>query len=117
MHRTQTEFDNQLAFKVFIFQFCNFYSSIFYIAFFKGRFAGRPGNYNKLLGLRNEEVSTFLFLFFKINYYGLCYILILILTQSLVFFKRVDENFDKKQNDLFISSQLYVILILIDFLT
>ncbi len=113
MHRTQTEFDNQLAFKVFIFQFCNFYSSIFYIAFFKGRFAGRPGNYNKLLGLRNEEVSTFLFLF-KINYYGLCYIF---LTQSLVFFKGVDENFDKKLNDLFISLQLYVILILIDFLT
>ncbi|CAG2183837.1 unnamed protein product, partial [Oppiella nova] len=40
MHRTQSEFDNQLAFKVFIFQFINFYSSIFYIAFFKGRFVG-----------------------------------------------------------------------------
>lgn len=37
MHRTQTEFENQLTFKVFIFQFVNFYSSIFYIAFFKGR--------------------------------------------------------------------------------
>ncbi len=57
MHRTQSEFDNQLAFKVFLFQFCNFYSSIFYIAFFKGRFVGRPGNYGKLLGLRNEEVN------------------------------------------------------------
>ena len=37
MHRTQTEFEDQLTFKVFIFQFVNFYSSIIYIAFFKGR--------------------------------------------------------------------------------
>ena len=35
MHRTQSEFDDNLTFKVFIFQFINFYSSIFYIAFFK----------------------------------------------------------------------------------
>ena len=34
MHRTQTEFENQLIFKVFIFQFVNFYSSIIYIGFF-----------------------------------------------------------------------------------
>ncbi|UYV75317.1 ANO7 [Cordylochernes scorpioides] len=37
MHRTQTEFENNLTFKVFIFQFVNYYSSIFYIAFFKGK--------------------------------------------------------------------------------
>lgn len=37
MHRTQTEFEDNLIFKVFIFQFVNFYSSIIYIAFFKGR--------------------------------------------------------------------------------
>ncbi|WAR15021.1 ANO7-like protein [Mya arenaria] len=36
MHKTQTEFEDQLTFKVFIFQFVNFYSSIIYIAFFKG---------------------------------------------------------------------------------
>ncbi|CAG2118177.1 unnamed protein product, partial [Medioppia subpectinata] len=59
MHRTQSEFDNQLAFKVFLFQFCNFYSSIFYIAFFKGRFVGTPGNYGTFLGLRNEECSNY----------------------------------------------------------
>ncbi|XP_054152874.1 anoctamin-7-like [Oppia nitens] len=58
MHRTQSEFDNQLAFKVFIFQFVNFYASIFYIAFFKGRFVGRPGQYGTIFGLRNEECST-----------------------------------------------------------
>ncbi|XP_023932129.1 anoctamin-7 isoform X5 [Lingula anatina] len=57
MHRTQTEFEDQLTFKVFIFQFVNFYSSIFYIGFFKGRFVGYPGHYNTLFGLRNEECN------------------------------------------------------------
>ena len=37
MHRTQTEYEDSLTFKVFVFQFVNFYSSIFYIAFFKGK--------------------------------------------------------------------------------
>ncbi|KAF4525071.1 hypothetical protein B566_EDAN001985 [Ephemera danica] len=58
MHRTQTEFDDNLTFKVFIFQFVNFYSSIFYIAFFKGRFVGFPGNYTHILRLRNEDCSA-----------------------------------------------------------
>ncbi|XP_015788170.1 anoctamin-7 isoform X2 [Tetranychus urticae] len=58
MHRTQTEFDNHLTFKVFIFQFFNYYSSIFYIAFFKGKFIGTPGNYAQILGLRNENCSN-----------------------------------------------------------
>ncbi|KAK3105042.1 hypothetical protein FSP39_015898 [Pinctada imbricata] len=58
MHRTQTEFEDQLTFKVFVFQFVNFYSSIFYIAFFKGRFVGYPGQYNKFFGLRNEECNN-----------------------------------------------------------
>ncbi|XP_076451373.1 anoctamin-7-like [Babylonia areolata] len=58
MHRTQQEFEDQLTFKVFIFQFINFYSSIIYIAFFKGRFAGYPGHYNRFLGLRSEECSN-----------------------------------------------------------
>ncbi|XP_046671611.1 anoctamin-7-like isoform X2 [Homalodisca vitripennis] len=58
MHRTQTEFDDNLTFKVFIFQFVNYYSSIFYIAFFKGRFVGYPGNYTLILSLRNEDCSA-----------------------------------------------------------
>lgn len=61
MHRTQTEFDDNLTFKVFIFQFVNFYSSIFYIAFFKGRFVGYPGNYTHILRLRNEDVSNYFY--------------------------------------------------------
>lgn len=36
-HRTQTNFDNSYTLKVFLFQFINYYSSLFYIAFFKGR--------------------------------------------------------------------------------
>ncbi|XP_064079852.1 anoctamin-7-like isoform X2 [Macrobrachium nipponense] len=58
MHRTQSEFEDSLTFKVFIFQFVNFYSSIFYIAFFKGRFVGYPGHYQRILGLRNEDCSA-----------------------------------------------------------
>ena len=57
MHRTQSDYDDNLTFKVFIFQFINFYSSIIYIAFFKGKFVGYPGNYKHIFGsLRNEEV-------------------------------------------------------------
>lgn len=45
MPRTQTEFDNSLTLKMFLLQFVNYYSSIFYIAFFKGRFIGNPGEF------------------------------------------------------------------------
>nr|XP_060623941.1 anoctamin-7 [Anolis sagrei ordinatus] len=55
MHRTQTMFEDAFTFKVFVFEFVNFYSSPIYIAFFKGRFVGYPGHYTKLLGIRNED--------------------------------------------------------------
>ncbi|XP_057304531.1 anoctamin-7-like isoform X4 [Hydractinia symbiolongicarpus] len=55
MHRTQTEYEDNLTFKVFVFQFVNFYASIFYIAFFKGKMIGYPGHYTQLFGLRMEE--------------------------------------------------------------
>ncbi|XP_060540526.1 anoctamin-7-like isoform X1 [Pantherophis guttatus] len=56
MHRTQTQHEDAFTFKVFIFQFVNFYSSPFYVAFFKGsRFVGYPGQYGQLLGMRNED--------------------------------------------------------------
>lgn len=57
LQRTQTEFDDSLALKIYIFQFVNYYSSIFYIAFFKGKFVGYPSKYNKVFGYRQEEVS------------------------------------------------------------
>uniref|UniRef100_A0A8B9P8S5 Anoctamin n=1 Tax=Apteryx owenii TaxID=8824 RepID=A0A8B9P8S5_APTOW len=57
MHRTQTKYEDAFIFKVFVFQFVNFYSSPIYIAFFKGKFVGYPGNYVNFLGVRNEECS------------------------------------------------------------
>lgn len=42
---------------MFLFQFVNYYSSCFYIAFFKGKAVGFPGDPVYLLGkYRNEEV-------------------------------------------------------------
>jgi hypothetical protein len=37
LNRTQTEFDDSLSLKIYLLQFVNYYSSIFYIAFFKVR--------------------------------------------------------------------------------
>lgn len=55
--RTQTEFDESLAIKIYLFQFVNYYTSIFYIAFLKGKFIGYPKKYTRILGLRQEECS------------------------------------------------------------
>lgn len=55
--RTQTDYENSLTMKMFLFQFVNYYSSCFYIAFFKGKFVGYPGDPVYWLGkYRNEEV-------------------------------------------------------------
>uniref|UniRef100_A0A8D0GZ66 Anoctamin n=1 Tax=Sphenodon punctatus TaxID=8508 RepID=A0A8D0GZ66_SPHPU len=54
--RTQTDYENSLTTKMFLFQFVNYYSSCFYIAFFKGKFVGYPGDPVYWLGkYRNEE--------------------------------------------------------------
>ncbi|EFN86600.1 anoctamin-4 isoform X1 [Harpegnathos saltator] len=42
--RTQTEYEASFTFKIFLFEFVNFYSSLIYIAFFKGRFFVHPGD-------------------------------------------------------------------------
>uniref|UniRef100_A0A8C4X015 Anoctamin n=2 Tax=Eptatretus burgeri TaxID=7764 RepID=A0A8C4X015_EPTBU len=74
MHRTQAEFEDALAAKIFIFQFFNFFSGHVYLAFFKGRFVGYPGHYTTFQGYRMEECppggcmidltqSVFVFLF------------------------------------------------------
>lgn len=55
--RTQTEFDDSLTLKIYLLQFVNYYASIFYIAFFKGKFVGYPKLYNKIYGYRQEEVN------------------------------------------------------------
>ncbi|XP_071382280.1 anoctamin-6 [Centroberyx affinis] len=54
--RTKTEYENSLTLKMFLFQFVNYYSSCFYIAFAKGKVVGYPGQPVYLLGkYRNEE--------------------------------------------------------------
>lgn len=55
--RTQAEFDDSLTLKVYLFQFVNYYASIFYIVFLKGKFVGYPKKYNRILGFRQEECS------------------------------------------------------------
>lgn len=58
--KTHLEYENKLTVKMFLFQFVNYYSSCFYVAFFKGKFVGYPGKYAYMFGkwsnLRNEEV-------------------------------------------------------------
>uniref|UniRef100_A0A0N4Z324 Anoctamin n=1 Tax=Parastrongyloides trichosuri TaxID=131310 RepID=A0A0N4Z324_PARTI len=54
--RTQSDFDNSYTLKVFLFQFVNYYTSLFYIAFFKGRFNSVP---NALDKTDNDATSTF----------------------------------------------------------
>ncbi|XP_078050290.1 anoctamin 1 isoform X1 [Augochlora pura] len=53
--RTQTEFDDSLTLKIYLLEFVNYYASIFYIAFFKGKFVGYPGGYNRFFDYRQEE--------------------------------------------------------------
>ncbi|XP_056878530.1 anoctamin-6 [Takifugu flavidus] len=54
--RTRTDYENSLTLKMFLFQFVNYYSSCFYIAFFKGKAVGIPGDPVYIMGkYRNEE--------------------------------------------------------------
>ncbi|XP_063707781.1 anoctamin-4-like [Culicoides brevitarsis] len=55
LHRTQTEYDESLGLKIYLFQFFNYYSSIFYLALIKGKMVGYPGKYIRIFGLRQEE--------------------------------------------------------------
>ncbi|XP_047246135.1 anoctamin-2b isoform X3 [Girardinichthys multiradiatus] len=43
--KTESNFEERLILKAFLLKFMNAYAPIFYVAFFKGRFAGRPGSY------------------------------------------------------------------------
>ncbi|XP_071550215.1 anoctamin-5 isoform X3 [Panulirus ornatus] len=56
--RTETEYEDSFTLKMFLFQFLNFYSSLIYIAFFKGRFFYHPGDAdartNLLMNLRYD---------------------------------------------------------------
>ncbi|XP_067356414.1 anoctamin-1 [Channa argus] len=43
--KTKEEYEEKLIFKSFFLKSMNAFAPIFYVAFFKGRFAGRPGDY------------------------------------------------------------------------
>ncbi|XP_033909744.2 anoctamin-1a isoform X2 [Acipenser ruthenus] len=43
--KTDKSFEERLIFKAFVLKFVNAFTPIMYVAFFKGRFVGRPGNY------------------------------------------------------------------------
>eukprot|EP00054_Salpingoeca_dolichothecata_P020733 m.131337 g.131337 ORF g.131337 m.131337 type:complete len:955 (-) comp23726_c0_seq2:101-2965(-) len=58
-HERQSQYERHLTLKIFLFQFVNSFSSIFYIAFFKGRFTGRPGDYNKMFGVRQDGCAEY----------------------------------------------------------
>ncbi len=59
MYRTQTDFEDALTMKSFLFQFVNFYAAIFYVGFFKGRYARHwmSGNFSTPNQIRPEEQS------------------------------------------------------------
>ncbi|CAF4482762.1 unnamed protein product [Rotaria socialis] len=46
-HKYQSKYDDSLTVKIYIFQFVNYYSSLFYIAYFKGRFFEYPSKYGE----------------------------------------------------------------------
>ncbi|XP_056137543.1 anoctamin-1 [Lampris incognitus] len=56
--KTEAEFEERLIFKSFFLKSMNAFAPIFYVAFFKGRFAGRPGDYFYIFGeYRMEECA------------------------------------------------------------
>ncbi|KAM9672073.1 anoctamin-2 [Trichechus inunguis] len=56
--KTEQNFEERLILKAFLLKFVNAYSPIFYVAFFKGRFVGRPGSYVYVFnGYRMEECA------------------------------------------------------------
>ncbi|KAM4847054.1 anoctamin-1 isoform 2-T2 [Thomomys bottae] len=56
--KTEKSFEDRLIFKAFLLKFVNSYTPIFYVAFFKGRFVGRPGDYVYIFhSFRMEECA------------------------------------------------------------
>ncbi|XP_066503527.1 anoctamin-1a isoform X2 [Hoplias malabaricus] len=56
--KTDKSFEERLIFKTFILKFANAFTPIVYLAFFRGRLIGRPGNYYYVVGsYRMEECA------------------------------------------------------------
>eukprot|EP00055_Hartaetosiga_balthica_P010211 m.42879 g.42879 ORF g.42879 m.42879 type:complete len:915 (+) comp7082_c0_seq1:71-2815(+) len=58
-YQKESQYEAALTFKIFLFSFVNSFASIFYIAFFKGKFAGRPGAFNTIFGFRQDECPPY----------------------------------------------------------
>ncbi len=72
IHRTEKDYENALTLKMFLFQFVNFYASIFYIAFIKPWFANPPGTESYKIGkYKTEEVKIKRILLKKKNFFSL----------------------------------------------
>ena len=54
-YRTQLEYENNLTIRRYVFEVFNFYSSLVYIGFFKGKFNGYPGNHPLVFGVKMED--------------------------------------------------------------
>ncbi|XP_076879825.1 anoctamin-1a isoform X1 [Brachyhypopomus gauderio] len=56
--KTDKSFEERLIFKTFVLKFANAFTPIVYLAFFRGRLVGRPGNYLYVVGsYRMEECA------------------------------------------------------------
>ncbi|KAL7854733.1 hypothetical protein SRHO_G00169230 [Serrasalmus rhombeus] len=56
--KTDKSFEERLIFKTFVLKFANAFTPIVYLAFFRGRLIGRPGNYVYVVGsYRMEECA------------------------------------------------------------
>uniref|UniRef100_UPI003AAF5EFD anoctamin-1a isoform X2 n=1 Tax=Centroberyx gerrardi TaxID=166262 RepID=UPI003AAF5EFD len=56
--KTDKSFEERLIFKTFVLKFVNAFTPIVYLAFFRGRLVGRPGNYLYVVGsYRMEECA------------------------------------------------------------
>ncbi|XP_044209894.1 anoctamin-1a isoform X2 [Thunnus albacares] len=56
--KTDKSFEQRLIFKTFVLKFVNAFTPIVYLAFFRGRLVGRPGNYLYVVGsYRMEECA------------------------------------------------------------
>lgn len=67
-HRTQVEYDNSLTLKLYLLQFVNYYSSIFYIAFIQGTTSAVPGSDHILIQSTGVSI-TYYFLFIRLYVY------------------------------------------------
>merc|ERR1719454_14433 len=116
-HRTELHHENAFIHKMFWFQFFNFYSPLFYIAFFKGGLDRYPGNYFYLFGYRWQgcdggqctyelAIQLFIILIVKQFLFG---VIELIIPKVAIFFKKRQIEKSKEEKDLNRWEQDYIL--------